>query len=444
MRHILIAALAALMPILARAEVPLTRFTLDNGMEGLVIEDHRAPVVTHMVWYRVGAADEPPGKSGIAHFLEHLMFKGTDEIPEGAFSKIVAENGGQDNAFTSRDQTAYYQRIAADRLETVMRMEADRMRDLVLSDAVVLPERDVILEERNSRIENNPGALFGEQRDAAQFLNHPYGIPIIGWKHEMESLTREDAFAFYHRYYAPNNAILIVAGDVDPAEVEALAKTYYGPLEPTPGLGPRHRPLEPPQTAARRLIYNDAKVRQPYVVRTYLAPVREPGDQRKAAALKLLAELLGGSGLTSVLGQKLQLEQKIALDAGAFYDATSYDPSTFGLYVVPAPGVTLQQAEDAMDNVLADFISHGPDPEHLERVRAQVRADDIYALDSQFGLANRYGYALTSGLTLADVDEWPKLLQEVGADEIVAAAREVFDIRRSVTGWLMGAEEKAQ
>ncbi|GIX12507.1 MAG: peptidase M16 [Paracoccaceae bacterium] len=425
----------------AAAGIPVSHFVLDNGLELVVIEDHRAPVVTHMVWYRVGAADEPPGKSGIAHFLEHLMFKGTDEIPEGAFSRIIAANGGEDNAFTSRDQTAYFQRIAADRLEMVMRMEADRMRDLVLTEAVVAPERDVILEERNTRVENDPAALFDEQRQAAQFLNHPYGIPIIGWRHEIAALSRADALDFYRRYYAPNNAIVIVVGDVDPARVRRLAERHYGPLAPSADLPPRQRPQEPPQTAPRRVVFADARVRQPYVLRSYLAPERNPGQQRRAAALVLLARLLGGSDLTSVLGRALQVDSRIALGAGAFYDATSLDPSTFSIWVVPAPGVSLAEAEAAMDRAIAGFIANGPDPAHLERVRTQVRAAEIFALDNQMSLARRYGMALTSGLTLADVEEWPRLLQEVGAEEIVAAAREVLDLRRSVTGWLTSESE---
>jgi zinc protease len=443
MTRTLLALLAALLPAALAAGPAVTTFTLPNGLEAVVIEDHRAPVVNHMVWYRVGAADEAPGKSGIAHFLEHLMFKGTDEIAEGAFSKIISANGGEDNAFTSRDQTAYYQKIAADRLELVMKMEADRMRDLVLTDAVVLPERDVILEERNSRVENDPGSLFAEQRDAAQYLNHPYGIPVIGWRHEMTGLTRADALAFYRRYYAPNNAILIVAGDVDPARVRALAETHFGPLAPTPDLPVRVRPQEPPQTAARRIAFADPRVRQPYVVRTYLAPERNPGDQRRAAALTVLAELLGGSGLTSVLGRALQLDRKVALGAGAWYEATSYDPASFGVYVVPIPGTSLAEAEAALDETLAAFIAKGPDPAHLARVRTQVRAADIFALDSQGGLARRYGDALTSGLTIAEVDAWPGLLQDISAEEVVAAAREVLDLRRSVTGWLEADEVKA-
>jgi len=224
----------------------VTSFTLENGLQAVVIEDHRAPVVVQTVWYRAGSADEKPGVSGVAHFLEHLMFKGTDEVPDGEFSKLVEANGGSDNAFTSYDYTAYFQRVAADRLDMVMRMEADRMRHLKLTEDDWQTEREVILEERNQRTDSDPGAIFGEQRRAAQYLNHPYGTPVIGWRPEMEALTREDALEWYRTYYAPNDAVLVVAGDVNPDEVKALAEKYYGPLEPTAGIGPRARPQEPP------------------------------------------------------------------------------------------------------------------------------------------------------------------------------------------------------
>ncbi|MFQ5623203.1 MAG: M16 family metallopeptidase [Paracoccaceae bacterium] len=423
----------------AAAATGVSSFRLANGMEVVVIEDHRAPVVTHMVWYRVGAADEPPGRSGIAHFLEHLMFKGTPTYPDASFSRIVAENGGRDNAFTTQDYTAYFQRIAAGRLPLVMRMEADRMRNLVLTDEVVLPERDVILEERNSRVDTDPGSLFSEQRDAALYLNSPYGIPVIGWRHEIEQLTRRHALEFYARYYAPNNAILIVAGDVAPDRVRELAETHYGPVEPTPGLPPRIRPQEPPQLAARRLQLRDPKVRQPYVVRAYLAPERNSGDQKKAAALRVLAELLGGRGVTSELGSELQLGRKLAVSTGAFYDGLSVDRRSFGVYVVPSRDTGLAEAEEAMDEVLARFIREGPDQAHLERVKKQIRADQIFALDNQESRSRKYGGALAVGLTVADIDAWPDVLQSVTAEEVRRAAEEVLVPEHSVTGWLMGA-----
>lgn len=435
MRRLAACLLACLMPITAQA-TEVTSFSLDNGMDIVVIEDHRAPVVVHMVWYRAGAADEPPGKSGIAHFLEHLLFKGTDELAPGEFSATVAENGGSDNAFTSWDYTGYHQRVAADRLDLMMKMEADRMRDLRLTVDDIGTERDVIIEERNTRVENDPGALFSEQRSAAQYLNHPYGVPIIGWKHEAEALQLEDALEFYRKFYAPNNAILIVAGDVQPEEVLELAKIHYGPLEPTPGLGERVRPQEPPQTAARRLVFEDPRVSQPYVIRTYLAPERDPGAQTEAAALMLLSDILGGNGATSVLGKKLQFEKQKAIYASAFYQPTSYDDTTFGLVIVPVPGVSLQEAEEALDAAVAEFMQEGVDPVQLDRLKLQMRAAEVYAKDSTSGLARRYGAALTSGLTLQDIKDWPQIVQNVTEADIMAAAERVFDLDKSVTGWL--------
>lgn len=418
----------------------VTSFTLPNGLEAVVIEDHRAPVVVHMVWYRAGAADETPGVSGVAHFLEHLMFKGTETLAPGEFSKTVEANGGSDNAFTSWDYTAYFQRVAADRLDLVMRMEADRMRGLILSEDDWKTEREVIIEERNQRTDSDPGAIFSEQRTAAQFLNHPYGTPVIGWRHEMEALTRQDALDWYRRYYAPNDAVLVVAGDVNPDEVRRLAETYYGPLEPTPGIGPRIRPQEPPQLAERRLSFADPRVSQPYVTRSYLAPERDPGDQKTAAALTILADLLGGSSQTSVLATKLQFGSRQAIYTSARYDGTSYDDTTFNIAVVPAEGVSLAEAEEALDGVLADFLKSGVDADQFERVKTRIRAAMIYSEDDIDGLARRYGEALTTGLTIADVEAWPDILDAVTEADVMDAAAGVLDRKRAVTGWLMRDE----
>jgi zinc protease len=439
MKRFLAVALTVIWALpLSAAEV--TSFRLDNGMEVLVLEDHRAPVAVNMVWYRIGAADEPPGKSGIAHFLEHLMFKSTETLESGEFSKVVAANGGTDNAFTSFDYTAYFQRVAADRLELMMEMEADRMVNLRLTPEEVDTERQVILEERNQRTENDPGAIFGEQRNAAQYMNHPYGIPIIGWRHEMEGLTLEDAKAFYHRYYAPNNAILIVAGDVEPEEVRAMAEKHFGPIPANPDLPERVRPSEPPQLAERRLSYADPRVAQPYVIRTYLAPERDAGDQQEAAALLLLAEVLGGSGQTSVLARKLQFDTQVAVYASAFYGDVSLDETTFGLIIVPAEGVSLADAEAALDTAVAEFLDEGIDDAQLERIRTQIRASLIYQEDDIDALARTYGMALTSGLTVEDVEAWPEILKSVTEEEILAAAARVLDRRNAVTGWLMSPE----
>ena len=419
----------------------VTDFMLDNGMQVVVVEDHRAPVVQQMVWYRAGSADEPKGESGVAHFLEHLMFKATTNMASGELSATVAANGGEDNAFTSYDYTAYYQRVAADRLELMMKMEADRMVNLILSEDDIRTERDVILEERNMRTDNNPRALFGEQMNAAQYLNSRYGLPVIGWRHEMEELSRADALDFYHTYYAPNDAILVVSGDVDPAEVRRLAETYYGVIPANPNLPERIRAQEPPQTAARRLTYKDARVAQPYVSRSYLAPERDPGDQKKAAALTLLAEMLGG-GNTSYLAEKLQFDTQAAVWSNAYYSGTSVDRTTFDLVVVPADGVSLEEAEAALDKALADFMERGVDMEQLERIKMQLRASQIYQQDNVDGIANRYGSALAVGLSVKDIQDWPEILQSVTADEIMEAARDVLRPESSVTGWLMRQDEE--
>ena len=438
MRSVLIPlALAASLAAPALGAGEVTDFRLENGMEVVVIEDHRAPVVVHMVWYRAGAADEPSGRSGIAHFFEHLMFKATDTMASGELSRVVEANGGSDNAFTSQDYTAYFQRVAADRLGLMMGMEADRMRHLKLSEDDIGTERQVIVEERAMRTDNDPGALFREEMDAALYRNSPYGTPVIGWKPEVEALSRDDALAYYRRYYAPNNAVLVVAGDVTPEGVRALAEEYYGPLEPTVGLSPRARPQEPPSRAARRLVFADARQAQPVLMRSYLAPERNTGDQHRAAALVYLARILGGEGATSVIGRALQFESQTAVYTGASYGGTSLDPTDFTFVVVPAEGVSLTDAESALDNVLAGFLETGIDPEQFARIQTQIRASEIYALDDVGDLAQRYGAALTSGLTLEDVQAWPEVLQAITADEVMAAARDLLDKRASVTGWLV-------
>lgn len=418
------------------AATEVAEFTLSNGMQGVVIEDHRAPVVVHMVWYRIGAADEAPGRSGVAHFLEHLMFQGSENLAPGELSATVEATGGRDNAFTSWDYTAYFQRVASDQLPRMMEMEADRMVGLKLTDEDVATERDVIIQERAQRTDSEPSALLREQMGAAQFMNHPYGRPVIGWKHEMEALTRETAVDFYKANYAPNNAILVVAGDVDPAAVKALAETYYGGLLPSQAIVPRLRPSEPPQLAERRIAMVDERVSEPVLTRSYLAPERNPGDQREAAAVTLLAELLGGNPTTSVLARALQFDAHIAVYSGAGYDGTTIDPATLTVTVVPLPGVSLPEAEAALDRVLADFLAKGVDAAEFDRIKAQVRAADIFARDSTEGLAQSYGEALTVGLRVQDVQDWPGLLQEITADEVMAVARAVLVRQTSVTGWL--------
>lgn len=440
MRKILMGTALWLLAAPAALAQTVTDFRLDNGLDVVVIEDHRAPVAVQMMWYRIGAADEPPGHSGIAHFFEHLMFKATDDLAAGEFSDTVEAQGGSDNAFTSWDYTAYYQRVAADRLDLMMKLEAERMRDLQLTDEVVATERNVILEERNQRTDSDPGSLFSEQTRAAQYLNHPYGIPVIGWRHEIEQLNRADAEAFYKTYYAPNNAVLIVAGDVRPDDVRKMAEAHYGPLKPTHDIPPRLRPQEPPQLAERRLEMRDARVSEPFMMRSYLAPQRQSGNQKEAAALVYLAELLGGSGTTSLLAKKLQFEDPKAVYSYAFYDGTALDSGSFGFGLAPLPGVPPHEAEAAMDQVVADFMAAGPDPAAFARIKTQLGASEIYAQDNVEALARRYGEALSVGLTVEDIKAWPEVLQSVTPDDVMEAARKVLDRRAAVTGWLLPEE----
>ncbi|KIN74765.1 Peptidase, M16 family [Sulfitobacter guttiformis KCTC 32187] len=437
-RNVLMASL--MLPVAAMAETTgkVTDFTLENGMQVVVVEDHRAPVVQHMLWYRAGSADEPKGSSGVAHFLEHLLFKATDKMEAGELSKTVAANGGRDNAFTSYDYTAYFQRVAADRLELMMSMEADRMKNIRLTPENIATERDVIIEERNQRTENNPQALFSEQMDAAQYLNHRYGTPIIGWMHEMEELDLEDALGFYELYYSPNNTVLVVSGDVTPDEVRSMAEKHYGPIPLNPDLPGRLRTEEPRQNAERRVIFRDARVAQPYVSRSYLVPERDSGAQETAAALTILADILGG-GTTSHFTEKLQFDTQVSTYTAAWYSGISLDDTTFTMIIVPSEGVSLQDGEAALDKAFAEFMDTGVDAEQLERIKLQIRASEIYAQDNVDGIANRYGRALTSGLTVEDVAAWPDILDAVTADDIMEAAQ-LLRREASVTGWLLRPE----
>lgn len=438
--HRLAPALTALAlsaaPALAEMPEGISHFTLPNGLEAVVIEDHRAPVVVQMVWYKIGAADEQAGKSGIAHYLEHLMFKGTDKLGPGELSKTVTANGGMDNAFTSYDYTAYFQRIATDRLPLVMEMESDRMQNLKIGEDDWKAERQVVLEERSQRTDSDPGAQFAEERSAVQFYNSPYGRPVIGWRQEMEGLTRDDAVAWYKAHYAPNDAVLVIAGDVSAEQARLLAEKYYGPIPAKPDSTRKPRPQEPVQYAPRRIERMDPRVPQPVMSRTVIAPERNAGDQKTAAALTVLAELLAGSNQTSVLAQDLVLTGK-ALYVDASYDGLSVDPTTFGISMVPGPGVSNADAETALDAALQKFLKDGPDAAQLERVKTQIRAARIYAQDSAHGRAYDYGQGLSIGLSVEDVNDWPDLLAAVTPDDIRAAAKLVLEKPATVTGWLL-------
>ncbi len=422
----------------ATAKSRVHQFRLDNGLEVIVIPDHRAPVVTHMVWYRVGAADEPRGKSGIAHFLEHLMFKGTDRIKSGEFSKIIARNGGQDNAFTSQDATVYHQRVARDRLPLVMEMEADRMRNLKLSKKDVQTERDVILEERRSRVDNDPSSILSEQMMATLYSSHPYGTPVIGWEHEMAGLTRQDALKFYKHFYAPNNAILIVAGDVTPKEVEKLARRIYGPVLREKGTGMRSRVKEPPQAAARRVILRDERAGKATFNRIYHAPSYATAKPGEAEAIDLMMKILAG-GATSRLYNKLVVDEKIASSIGGWYSGSGRDYGRIGLYAIAAGKHSLEEVEKAINTVLKDFVENGATPKELERAKNSYIAEYVYGVDSQVAMARRYGWALVVGQKVKDVEEWPQRLEKVTLKDIARVAKKYLNEKTSVTGLLLPA-----
>ena len=410
-------------------------FTLDNGLQVVVITNRRAPIVTHMLWYKVGAADEAAGESGNAHFLEHLMFKGTDTLAPGEFSRIIALNGGQENAFTSYDYTGYYQTVARDRLEIVMKHEADRMTHLQLTDEVVLPEREVILEERRSRIDNDPGPQLREMMQATLYLNHPYRIPIIGWEHEIDALNTETALAFYRRWYAPNNAVLIVAGDVTAAELRPLAETYYGKI-PARSVPERKRAAEPPSHAPRSVTLRSPRVRQPSVSIAYLAPSYNSEGGEHAYALQILDEILGG-GTTSRLYRSLVVEQALAAGAGSSYSSAAYDLSSFNFHASPRPGIELEKVEAALREQIARVRKDGVTEDEVAAAKRRLRASTVYARDSLNTAPNVFGRALTTGSTVEDVEAWPDRIAAVTAEQVNAAALAVLLENRSVTGRLL-------
>ncbi|MEP1208191.1 MAG: pitrilysin family protein [Rhizobiaceae bacterium] len=419
----------------------VTSFFLENGLQVVVIPDRRAPVVTHMVWYRAGSADEPPGKSGIAHYLEHLMFKGTKTTANGEFSSRVAAIGGQENAFTSTDYTGYFQRVTPAALEEMMTLEADRMENLVLTDELIIPERDVVQEERNSRTENNPGSLLREAMAATLYQNHPYGIPIIGWQHEVNSLDKDDAIAFYDKFYTPNNAILVVAGDVEVETVRTLAQKTYGKVKRRAEPGKRMRPTEPPPRAARRVVMEDARVRTPSYQRLYLVPSYNTAEPGEAEALEVLGDVLGG-GSTSRMYKSLVIEQKIATSAGSWYQGGALDDTSFGIYGAPTDKTSLEQVEAATDKEIAKLLESGVTEDEVEQTKSRLIKQAIFSQDSQSTLARIYGGSLMLGSTIEDVQAWPDRLRAVTPEAVNKVARKYLKLKRSVTGYLSPAKQE--
>jgi zinc protease len=414
------------------------QFALQNGLSVLVIPDHRAPVVTQMLWYRVGAMDDPPGLSGLAHFFEHMMFRGTTAMPGDQFARTVARNGGEDNAFTTHDYTAFYEQIAKERLRLVMGLDADRMINLDLSDAAVRTERDVVLEERRMRIDNDPEALMREQIEAALHLSHPYGRPVIGWPEEIHRIGRIEAQGFYARHYAPNNAILVVAGDVSPDEVRVDAEATYAKV-PARELVARADYAQPPRLGPTRLTVARDDVKVPLFLRLYRVPSYTEAKPGEAEALDVLAQLVGGDA-TSALYRELVVKRKLASDASATYSGYALAAGEFEIYAVPRPGVKMDAIERSIDATLQQFSDGSPKQSDLERAKTELVADSVYRKDNQLDLASAYGEALAIGLTADDVHEWPGRIRSVTADAVRGAAEKDLTPRESVTGYLLSGK----
>jgi zinc protease len=418
----------------------LESFTLKNGLQVVVVPNHRAPVVTQLIIYKVGAMDEPAGKSGIAHLFEHLMFKGTKNLKSGEFSAIVARNGGQENAFTSQDYTGYHQSFAVDRLDTMMRIEADRMRNLVLTKEDIEPERKVVLEERNSRVKNNPSALLREEVNAAFYLNHPYRVPVIGWEHEIKALTREDLVKFYRQWYAPNNAVLIYAGDVTVEKIRPLVEKHYGTIPSVP-MPKRVAWSEPPQQSERRITLRHAQVRQPSWSRKMMAPSVQSGKLSTVYALEVLTEIIGG-GTTSRLYRSLVVEQKIAANAGAWYDGDNRGPGSFGFHGTPLPGKSVSDVEAAMEKEVAKLLKDGVSEQEVREAIARLQNAAVYARDGMHTPANIVGEALALGLTLEDVEQWPERIGKITVKAVNDVIKSVLGRKGSVSALLLPEDAK--
>ncbi|MDR3087555.1 MAG: insulinase family protein [Azoarcus sp.] len=399
--------------------------TLDNGMKVVVREDRRAPSVVHMVWYRSGSIDEPEGVTGVAHVLEHMMFKGTRKVGPGEFNARIAAVGGRDNAFTSRDYTAYFQQIPSAHLGQIMALEADRMKNLVLSDGDFLREMEVIKEERRLRTDDRPRALVYEQLMAAAFQAHPYHHPIIGWMTDLDTLTAEDARAWYKRWYAPNNASLVVVGDVDHEAVFKLARQHYGPLKPA-RLPARRISNEPAQRGLRSVVVR-APAELPYLAMAWRVPsLRNPATDREAYALHMLAEILDGYD-GARLNRRLVREQRIAVSAGAGYDGSNRGPALFHLEGVPAPGQSMEALEAALREELRRIRDEGVSETELNRVKNQALASRIYSRDSLMGQAMEIGQLESVGLSWRDEDRLLNGLRAVTVGEVREMARRYFD-----------------
>jgi zinc protease len=409
---------------LTLAQAPGREFLLDNGMKIIVKEDHRAPTVAHMIWYRIGSTDEVNGTTGVAHALEHMMFKGTTTLKPGEFSRRVAALGGRENAFTSKDFTAYFQQIEKSKLEAMMALEADRMANLVFDPAEFEQEIKVVMEERRLRTDDQPGAQVYEALYAAAFAAHPYHHPIVGWMDDLQNMTVQDAKVWHDRWYAPNNATMVVSGDVDAEAVHALAKKYFGgiPSKPLPVRKPQD---EPPQRGVRRVTVK-APAENPYVVLAFKAPtLRDVERDDEVHALSVLAAVLDGYD-NARLNAKLVRTERIANSVGADYSATARGPVLFTLDGTPAVGVSTEQLEQALRAEVQRIARDGVSDAELQRVKTQLVASQIYKRDSIFGQAMEIGSLEMSGISQKLIDRIIEKLRAVKPQQVQAVAQKYF------------------
>ncbi len=399
----------------------VTEYKLDNGMQVIVKEDNRAPIAVSQVWYKVGSSYEPHGITGVSHLLEHMMFKGTKQHPTGEFSRIIAANGGRENAFTSRDYTAYFQTMSADRIEISFKLEADRMRNLLLPAEEFKKELEVVKEERRMRTEDKPNSLTREQFYAVSYRSLPYATPVIGWMNDLDNMQVEDLRAWYRKWYAPNNATLVVVGDVKPEWVLQMAKKYFGPLKAE--TIPKLKPLrEPPQRGVIRTNVR-APARQPYLLLGYKTPVISTADAEwEPYALEMLVAILDG-GSSSRISKKLIRGQEIAVSAGAGYSAFSKYSGMLTMSAIPAKGYTLDDLEKALRAEIELLKSEPVSQEELQRVQAQVVASQVYELDSVFYQAMQIGTLETIGLDWRLVDSYAENMRKVTPEQVQAVAK---------------------
>jgi len=408
--------------------------TLDNRLEIIVLENNRVPAVAHSIWYKVGSADEPNGKSGIAHFLEHLMFKGTDKLKPGEFSQIVSINGGKENAFTSKNYTGYFQLIHKSKLELVMSLEADRMKNIKLTEDEFKNEKKVVLEERYSRVDNNPSALLSEQINAALYMNHPYRKPIIGWEHEIKNLNLDDVLKFYKKYYAPNNAIIVICGDINLDEVVKLAKKYFGKIKPSK-IEKRIWTNEPTQHAPRKVTLKSKDTAIPIFKRHYLVPTYTK-SKKESLTLEVFSEIFGNPS-TGILFEEFVKNKKLAISASAFYYPDGFGDTSFTISIIPKKNVSLEEIELHLNEYLDQIRKLVFNKEELEKVKKRLVNNTIFAQDSLYMGMRIFGSSLTTGYSLKEITAWPKDISKISTNDLQNFVPNIFNSNKSVTGYLL-------